>query len=247
VGTENQSDAQEDAPRRGDDAALRAENGSSEPEDLTDEAITQAREARAASIREAISRDDIDLFSKRIRQNREALWPEKIAKDIDHLNRLLPVLSKLRKIKSVDILEGPARHEGQPPKTPPAGAAIVYVDKHFFFEKPLDLDDDDELSLREFATNYRSFGTYEGEKLCGGFHPDANIRIITDQGVVQMLACFGCSQIRVIDDTTDMMMELEEEAHRTLATLCDRRFRHRTPDAVADEEKAEPGVGADSR
>jgi hypothetical protein len=223
----------------------RAKNALRETRRALEQAIVEARQAQSAAIRAVLSEEERDTLDDLLHGHRERLSRKQITADVAYLKSLLPILEKLKAIQSMTVLEGTARKEEDLPK-PPKVPAVVHVDKHVFFEPQLDLDLDDELRLREVVRSYRSFSAYAGGKFCGGFHPDANIRLVTEHGMVQMLVCFSCHEVQIIDGKTALMVELEDDAYEDITRICSRGFRHRRP-AAAEENMAEQSNAADSR
>lgn len=188
-----------------------------------------------ASQRAAVDTAKLNLLSAgqraalaiRRQKRQEEEWRTRQANEIEHIKNLLPILEKLRATKSFSILEGPQRKGMDLPKAPVDEQSIVYVGKHFFFSDPLALPPDEEIAAVATAGSYKSFGAYLGGKLCGGFHPDANLRFITEHGTVQVLVCFGCAEAMLIDGESRLMVEIEREAYNALRDICMRNFRHR--------------------
>jgi hypothetical protein len=155
------------------------------------------------------------------------------SRDIDFLAEFLPILRDMKTIKALSVLEGPQRTGNGEIQPPNSNDTVIFVGKHYFFSSPLKLDEDDELSLTSTVRNYKSFAAYAGGKMCGGFHPDANIQIKTANTAISMLICFGCSEARIISGDVDRMVELEPHAYSTLRTICYRHFRkHDDPHRV---------------
>jgi hypothetical protein len=244
------SDAQKQTLLTIEDAYMCAIDALDKSRKTMEEAIAGARIANAAAINDVLTQDQQATLGDMFREFRESESQEQLARDVEHLAQLLPTLKKLKAIKSVTVLEGLERKGMDLPKPPPNGPPMVQVGTHFFFEQPLELDEDVQLAIKETVGNYRYFGAYAGGKFCGGFHPDANIRIDTDHGMIQMLVCFGCAEIRIVDGAGELMVEIEKEAYWALEAICRRSFRHRKagviPAALSVIKKAEPSVGADS-
>lgn len=228
-----------------DGSFVEAKNALRETRRALQQAIVQTQQAQSAAIRAVLSDEERDTLDELLHDHRERLSQKQITADVAYLKSLLPILEKLKAIQSMTVLEGTARKEEDLPK-PPKGPAVVHVDKHVFFEPQLDLKSDDELRLREVVRSFRSFSAYAGDKFCGGFHPDANICFVTEHGTVQMLVCFSCHDVQIIDGKTALMVGLEDDAYEDITRICSRRFRHRRP-AAAKDKMAEQGVGADSR
>jgi hypothetical protein len=228
-----------------------ARNALVESRDALDKSIAELKASHAQAVRDALTQPQQAILAQLFREWKETESEGQLDRDVDHLTSLLPILKKLRAIKSVAVLEGLERKAMELPKPAPNGPAMIQVDKHFFFEQPIELDKDDELSIMQTVTDYRSFDTYAGGKFCGGFHPDVNIRLVTDHGIVQMLVCFGCAEIRIIDGGTELMVEIEKQAYSALEMICRRTFRHRKgrvrPVVFPETRKAEPSKDLSSR
>lgn len=152
------------------------------------------------------------------------------ASDIDYLAKMLSLLRDIQTMETFEILEGPQRaNDGKIP-LPSDSDSVVYVDKHYFFSEPLAIDSDARVTIAAILRNYKSFAAYEGGKFCGGFHPDANIKLKTRDASISVLLCFGCAEARIIGKDIDMMVELEPDAYSALRTECYRHFRkHKAP------------------
>ena len=127
------------------------------------------------------------------------------------------------------LLEGPEHKRMEMPKAPADGQSVEFVGEHFFFKEPLVLNREDELSVLSTASSYKSFRPFRGFKGCGGFHPDLNIRMTTQHGVVQILVCFGCAEVLFVDGENRALVEIEGAAYQTLFNVCRRNFRQRDP------------------
>lgn len=220
------SDAQQHNLQTVQEPLFVARTSLAQSRDAIDDGIRQIKEAHAAAVRDVLTPDQQNRLDELFGEWTESASKDQLTKDVDHLTRLLPVLEKLKVLKAVTVLEGLERTRMAAPK-PPNGPAMVQVDKHFFFEQPVELSKDDQLLLEQTVTSYRSFGTYAGGKFCGGFHPDANIRLATQNGMIQMLVCFGCAEIQIVDGANSVMVEIEKEAYWALEAICRRSFRHR--------------------
>ncbi len=207
-----------------------------EESELLEEQL-QAVKKSIASKRAAVDTAKLNLLSADQRatlamsrqQRQEDEWRTRQVDEIEHLNNILPILEKLRTTKSFSILEGPQRKGMALPTAPLDERSIVHVGEHFFFSDPLALPRDDEIVAVATASSYKSFSAYEGGKLCGGFHPDANLRLITEHGAVQVLVCFGCAEAKFVDGESQLMVEIEREAYNSFRDICLRNFRHRAP------------------
>lgn len=173
-----------------------------------------------------LTSDQKSVLTAERRKRQEEEYREVQSREIEHLKKLLPILEKLRSTESISILEGPQR-TGKDLPTALNDQSVVHVGKHFFFAEPLALSRDDEISALATMSSYKSFGAYLEGKFCGGFHPDANIQLLTKHGTVQALLCFGCQEVKFIDGENHLMVEVETDAYRILRDLCLRNFRHR--------------------
>lgn len=161
------------------------------------------------------------------KRRRERIEKESIRqqeKDIDFLTKLLPILRDMQSIEALEILEGPQRTgEGTIPL--PENQDVVYVDKYYFYEDPLVLNADAKITIESILRSYKSFAAYQGGKFCGGFHPDAIIKVRTQEAPISFLVCFGCAEARIIAKDSDFMVELEPHVYSTLKSVFYSCFR----------------------
>lgn len=197
-------------------------------EELTEKLVAKRQEFENKRLGLLTPQQREAMLAERFRSGETSLR-EKQADDIRHLRKLIPILKKLQTRQSLSVLEGPERKSMELPTAPADDPAVEHVGKHFFFKEPLVLNSEDELTILSTATSYRSFHPFRGLKFCGGFHPDANIRIVTQHGTIQMLVCFGCGEVLFIDGENQVRADIESTAYQTLRDVCDRNFRKREP------------------
>ncbi len=147
------------------------------------------------------------------------------SRDIEFLPKLLTFLREIENMQTLEVLEGPQRADDGTIPAPKSDEPVVRVDTHWFHSEPLVIEADDSVTLAATIRNYKSFAAYAGGKFCGGFHPDANIRIRTRGGDVLILVCFGCAEARIIAKDVDIKVELETEAYSKLRSVCYWAFR----------------------
>lgn len=71
------------------------------------------------------------------------------------------------------------------------------VDGHAFYEAPLTPPADGLRALREALLAPGALIPWEGEKKCGGFHPDLALRATVGDQTLHLHLCFGCGEVRV--------------------------------------------------
>jgi BMFP domain-containing protein YqiC len=232
----------------GDEAVEVSEEQADQIRDVEDEFTTELKplEQQVEELTEKLVVKRKEFENKRLSlltpQQREAMLAERFksgeaklrenqADDIRHLRTLIPILEKLQTRQSTTVLEGPQRTRMELPTAPADDPPVEHVGKHFFFKEPLVLNSEDELLFLSTATSYKSFSPFSGFKACGGFHPDANIRIANPNGTIQILVCFGCGEAVFIDGENRVLVDLEPTAYQTLRAVCVRNFRKRDPAA----------------
>jgi hypothetical protein len=77
-----------------------------------------------------------------------------------------------------------------------------------FYTEPLELKPDDAKKLTELATDPATFMQFQGEKLCGGFHPDYLIEWRVGKDVYRMQVCFGCREVQVFGPKSEVRCEM---------------------------------------
>jgi hypothetical protein len=199
-------------------------------EELSDKLFIKRKEFQEKKLSILTPQQRDAMLAERF-QRGEAKLREKQAVDIMHLRELLPILEKLQTRQSISVLEGPERKSMELPTAPADDPTVEHIGQHFFFKEPLVLNSEDELLFLSTATSYKSFSPFSGFKGCGGFHPDANIRIATQQGTIQILVCFGCREAMIIDGENRVHTDIEPTAYQTLRAVCVRNFRKRDPAA----------------
>jgi hypothetical protein len=197
-------------------------------EELSDKLFIKRKEFQEKKLSILTPQQREAMLAERFKRG-EAKLREKQAVDIMHLRELLPILEKLQTRQSISVLEGPQRKSMELPTAPADDSSVEHVGKHFFFKEPLVLNSEDELLFLSTATSYKSFSPFSGFKGCGGFHPDANIRIATQHGTIQILVCFGCREAMIIDGENLVHTDIESTAYQTLRAVCLRNFRKRDP------------------
>jgi hypothetical protein len=197
-------------------------------EELTEKLAIKRKELESKRLNLLTPQQREAMLAERFKSG-EALLRDKQAGEIRHLRILLPILEKLKTRQSITVLEGPERKSMELPTAPADDSSVEHVGKHFFFKEPLVLNSEDELAILSTVTSYRSFHPFRGLKFCGGFHPDANIRIVTQHGTIQMLVCFGCGEVLFVDGENRVHTDIESTAYQTLRVVCLRNFRKRDP------------------
>jgi hypothetical protein len=66
-----------------------------------------------------------------------------------------------------------------------------------FYKDPLPLKEADAKTLGVILANPDLFRPFEGEKKCGGFHPDYAIVVSSKGEEITYLICFGCHEAKV--------------------------------------------------
>ncbi len=178
---------------------------------------------------EILSLEQRDDLAKMRRQRVVRESREQHSRDVEFLAKLLPILREMHSQKTMQIFEGPQRKGIDKPEAPIEKDSVHYVKKYFFYKEPLNLSEDDEIAVSATIGSFRSFGAYAGGKMCGGFHPDANIQIKTSQQTIQVLVCFGCAEAKFIVGDEELLVDLEDDAYNTLRRICFPNFRRHGP------------------
>jgi hypothetical protein len=66
-----------------------------------------------------------------------------------------------------------------------------------FYREPLVLKAEDAEKLKALLADETQFSPFEGEKKCGGFHPDYAVEWTVEGQVYQCLICFGCFEVKM--------------------------------------------------
>jgi hypothetical protein len=117
----------------------------------------------------------------------------------------LPDAERVRKAGKIVLFEGLPHHmyEQSLLEQELKDKKTVQLHGYPFYADPLALDEADAKRLTELVCASDSFRTFQGEKKCGGFHPDYCIEWQDDEGVYRLLLCFGCGEAKFYGRTAD--------------------------------------------
>ena len=73
----------------------------------------------------------------------------------------------------------------------------IKIQKHFFFENPLEVPPEAVASLRSLCAATDSFRPWSPNKKCMGFHPDFALQWTKGDSTVSCLICFGCLEMQI--------------------------------------------------
>lgn len=109
-----------------------------------------------------------------------------------------------------------------------------FVERHGFpfYDAAARPGEAEEKTLTALCGNPATFSRWEGEKACGGFHPDWCLEWPGDGGVHRLLICFGCGEGRLFGPERELRVELSRGTKGKLFDLL-KPFRKHRP--VPDE------------
>ena len=86
----------------------------------------------------------------------------------------------------------------------------IKIQKHFFYERPLDVPPEAVAALRSLCADADSFRPWRDGKLCMGFHPDFALQWTKGDSTVSFLICFGCWEMQIVSPQGRLMMDLSD-------------------------------------
>jgi hypothetical protein len=107
--------------------------------------------------------------------------------------------------------------------------AVRQIDKYFFYREPLPLNAGDDNGLKRVLGDASTFEPFEGEKKCGGFHPDYAVEIRHGSSMYYFLICFGCGEIKVVNSNTVSRFDMSDKSRAQLATMLKSYQKNRPP------------------
>ncbi len=119
------------------------------------------------------------------------------------------------------------------------------VDGHAFYPDPIEVPQDDLARLRDALFADGALRDWEGEKKCGGFHPDfALVATTAGRGprTLHVHLCFGCGEVLVTGprEKAAIRLDLDARTRAQLLTLTGAWRRSRPAPPRPDDPGAEP-------
>jgi hypothetical protein len=96
---------------------------------------------------------------------------------------------------------------------------VVELHGYPFYKEPLELRAEDAKRLTEILGDPATFKPFEGEKKCGGFHPDYAAEWQRSDGQYRALICFGCDEVKLFGPDIESRHDLSEGAPSKLESL----------------------------
>jgi hypothetical protein len=97
-----------------------------------------------------------------------------------------------------------------------------------FYRAPLEISAEDKEKLKAVLSNEGSFRQWQGEKKCGGFHPDYCAEWRGGDAVYRFLICFGCSEVKVFGRDKSLRCDIRGETREPLEELL-KKYRKNRP------------------
>jgi hypothetical protein len=88
-----------------------------------------------------------------------------------------------------------------------------------FYKEPLDLRPEDAKRLTQVLADPSHLKPVEGQKLCGGFHPDYTVEWHHGSDTFHALVCLGCDEVKLFGPEIDLYDDLSQSAAKELETL----------------------------
>lgn len=99
-----------------------------------------------------------------------------------------------------------------------------------FYSQPLNVSTEDRDKLRGLLGTETSFFPWQGERKCGGFHPDYCAEWHADGQTYRVLICFGCSEIKIYGPSNSLRCDIKDESTRQVAELLKKYRKNRPPE-----------------
>lgn len=143
----------------------------------------------------------------------------------------LEYLDIVNKVKTSDVFiyEGLPhnRLEHEVYKSEKQRKHLIKIGNFLFYDIKNGLKDEEAKEILSILLNPENFKPYIGPKLCGGFHPDYDIKIITQVGYYHFQVCFGCHEIKIINHNKEHMIDMISETVDKLESRLIKYHKHR--------------------
>ena len=103
------------------------------------------------------------------------------------------------------------------------------VAEYPFYREPLELKAEDAALLRALLADRRTTAPFQGEKKCGGFHPDYAVSWTSGDVPRAALICFGCFEVLVSGRGGRTRYDLRQDAYKRLKSLLTPYVKNRPP------------------
>ena len=133
------------------------------------------------------------------------------------LKLFTPISEAIGRASNLTLFEGLPHqaHEADELKHELATKKTIRLHRFPFYEQPLAVGADAVEVLRHLSASAKSYQTYGGPKLCGGFHPDYCLAWQDGKTTYHLLICFGCHEMKLYGPGTELLVDLYDDAHRT--------------------------------
>lgn len=98
-----------------------------------------------------------------------------------------------------------------------------------FYEAPLDLSAEVAKQLRELLGHAATYEPFEGEKKCGGFHPDYAVEFTLGADRYLAQICFGCKEVKLFGPNVKTRHDLSKGPCEKLKKLLENYRKNRPP------------------
>jgi len=105
------------------------------------------------------------------------------------------------------------------------------LNDYLFYKEPLGLNEGDAQKLSAVLSDPSSLQLFEGEKKCGGFHPDYAIELHRASTYFRVLICFGCGEAKVFGSNPRISSrhDLSPDARQSLYRILEGYRKNRPP------------------
>lgn len=131
------------------------------------------------------------------------------------LARFKPVSVGIRRATALTLYEGlphPVWEAESLKKELTSGKKIMRAQGFPFYARPLPLRAAAVERLRVLCADEASYTTYQGPKMCGGYHPDHCLVWQDGEVTYQLLVCFGCHEMKIFGPAGEIMADIRPKA-----------------------------------
>ncbi len=107
--------------------------------------------------------------------------------------------------------------------------SVTTLNGHAFYTELLQISEADLKTLNTILQDTSTYEPFEGEKKCGGFHPDYEIQWHAGLTSYRALLCFGCGEVKLIHLGITQRYDLSYAAKENLESLLS-SYRKNCPD-----------------
>ena len=105
----------------------------------------------------------------------------------------------------------------------------VTLHEFSFYASPIAIPATNKEKLKSILADEQWYCPWQGEGMCGGFHPDYLAEWHVGDAAYQFLVCFGCLDVWVYGPDKDLRYGMSGKAAKTIEELLKKHRKHRPP------------------